>query len=80
RNRNANERIRQELRAGGVENPNRADIRRNSIIQDQESQCLYCGKEVGVLTAELDHIVPRAGGGSSKRENLAAVCRACNAS
>ena len=80
RNRNANERIRQELREGGIEAPNRADIRRNSIIQDQESQCLYCGKEVGVLTAELDHIVPRAGGGSSKRENLAAVCRACNAS
>ncbi len=80
RNRNANERIRQELREGGIEAPNRADIRRNSIIQDQESQCLYCGKEIGVLTAELDHIVPRAGGGSSKRENLAAVCRACNAS
>ena len=78
KNRKKNDKIREDLRAGGINNPTRADIRRNAIVQDQESQCLYCGATIGVSYSELDHIVPRAGGGSSRRENLAAVCRACN--
>lgn len=79
KNREENERIRNELRESGVENPKRVDVRRHLVIQEQECQCLYCGAMITTTTSELDHIVPRAGGGSSRRENLAAVCRYCNA-
>ena len=79
KNREENERIREELRESGVENPKRVDVRRHLVIQEQECQCLYCGTMITTTTSELDHIVPRAGGGSSRRENLAAVCRYCNA-
>lgn len=78
-NRKNNERIRGKLRKSGVENPSRTEVRRHLVVQDQESQCLYCGAVIRTDTSELDHIVPRAGGGSSRRENLAAVCRYCNA-
>ena len=78
KNREENERIRNELRESGVENPKRVDVRRHLVIQEQECQCLYCGAMITTTTSELDHIVPRAGGGSSRRENLAAVCSYCN--
>lgn len=78
KNREENERIRNELRESGVENPKRVDVRRHLIVQEQECQCLYCGTMITTTTSELDHIVPRAGGGSSRRENLAAVCSYCN--
>ena len=78
KNREENERIRNELRESGVENPKRVDVRRHLVIQEQECQCLYCGTMITTTTSELDHIVPRAGGGSSRRENLAAVCSYCN--
>lgn len=79
KNRTDNERISGELRESGVDNPSRAEVRRHLIVQEQECQCLYCGTMITTTTSELDHIVPRAGGGSSRRENLAAVCRDCNA-
>ncbi|WP_455117688.1 type II CRISPR RNA-guided endonuclease Cas9 [Rothia mucilaginosa] len=78
KNRTDNERISGELRESGVDNPSRAEVRRHLIVQEQECQCLYCGTMITTTTSELDHIVSRAGGGSSRRENLAAVCRRCN--
>ncbi|GGH64493.1 type II CRISPR RNA-guided endonuclease Cas9 [Rothia aerolata] len=78
KNRNNNDRVRQELIDGGFSAPTRADIRRYRIVQNQDCRCLYCGTTVTVETAELDHIVPRAGGGSSRVDNLVAVCRTCN--
>lgn len=57
-----------------------ADVRRYQAVQRQNSQCLYCGSMITFATAEMDHIVPRAGTGSTNtRENLVAVCRPCNA-
>ena len=42
--------------------------------------CAFCG--IGFDEAEftIDHIVPRAKGGSNKDENLLAACRPCNTS
>lgn len=57
-------------------------VRRYLAVERQNSQCLYCGAEIGYLTSELDHIVPRKGegGGRSTEDNLVAVCRECNRS
>ncbi|WP_353954384.1 type II CRISPR RNA-guided endonuclease Cas9 [uncultured Kocuria sp.] len=77
--RRKNDRIRQELRTSGIDEPNLSDVKRHRKIQMQGGVCLYCGTDITSATAELDHIVPRAGGGNSTSTNLVAVCRVCNA-
>lgn len=73
------DKVKADLARQGVQRPSNTDVRRNECLQRQNSQCLYCGTGIGLTTSELDHIVPRAGGGSSRRDNLVAVCRECNA-
>lgn len=54
-------------------------IRKIEAIQRQNCQCLYCGRPLEFNDTEMDHIVPRAGAGSTNtRTNLAAVCEECN--
>lgn len=79
--RRANEKLVEQMHAqlglGG--RVHSSDITRYLAIQRQNGQCLYCGGMITFATTELDHIVPRAGLGSTNtRENLAAVCRQCN--
>jgi len=58
-----------------------SDVRRFEAVQRQNGQCLYCGDTITFDTAEMDHIVPRKGPGSTNtRNNLAAVCLPCNRS
>lgn len=78
-NRRENDRIQQELRSSGIDDPRVSDVKRYRKIQMQGGVCLYCGTDITSTTAELDHIVPRAGGGNSTSANLVAVCRVCNA-
>lgn len=78
-NTNRREGVAQSLRAQGIADPNRRDIKKNECVGRQNCVCLYCGTTITLLTCELDHILPRARGGSSRRDNLAAVCRPCNA-
>lgn len=76
-----NERIKGELAQmmGGRERPTRSDVTRYLAVTRQNGQCLYCGDPITFAACELDHIVPRAGAGSTnRRDNLAAVCEACN--
>lgn len=50
-------------------------------VHRQGSKCLYCGDAISFETADMDHIVPRSGLGSTNdRNNLVAVCRECNES
>ncbi|MFA5564834.1 MAG: type II CRISPR RNA-guided endonuclease Cas9 [Acidimicrobiia bacterium] len=59
----------------------RSDLFRYQAIVRQNGECLYCGTAIDYTTAEMDHIVPRAGiGSTNKRENLVAVCSRCNKS
>jgi len=74
-----NDHIRDNLQGQGVENPSRREITKNTLIERQGSKCLYCGTSLGWDNTEIDHIVSRATGGSSRVSNLAAVCRPCNA-
>jgi CRISPR-associated endonuclease Csn1 len=66
----------------GIANPTREQIAKREHMDAQGNQCLYCGAtQAGGFkfeTAELDHIVPRASGGSTTFVNIAAVCRRCN--
>lgn len=58
-----------------------ADRMRYRAVVRQNCQCLYCGEPITYSGCEMDHIVPRRGVGSTNRsDNLAAVCRRCNAS
>lgn len=59
----------------------RSDILRFQAFTRQNSQCLYCGEPISLDSLEMDHIVPRAGVGSTnRRDNLVAICSRCNAS
>jgi len=48
---------------------------RKDILDSWENLCAYCGSD---RAHTLDHIIPRAKGGSTKRGNLLACCGACN--
>ena len=66
----------------GIEGrPSRADVWRFQSVQRQNCQCAYCGTQISFKNSEMDHIVPRAGEGSTNtRDNLVAVCHDCNSS
>lgn len=72
------EQAKEALRGVLPHEPTRRDARRQEYVQRQNSQCAYCGCTIDARSCELDHIVPRAGGGASTRANLVAVCRGCN--
>jgi 5-methylcytosine-specific restriction endonuclease McrA len=41
--------------------------------------CRYCRRPVAKRNSTLDHIIPRARGGTSARSNLTLACKTCNA-
>ena len=47
---------------------------RDFIFSKTNGRCVYCGAPA----QEIDHIVPRANGGTNSVNNLTAACRACN--
>ena len=49
---------------------------REYLLEKFNRQCLYCGK--GNIPLQIEHIVPRAKGGSNRASNLALACEACN--
>lgn len=76
---NQREAVQEEV--GTAERLRNSDVRRFEAVQRQNSQCLYCGDPISFGTAEMDHIVPRKGPGSTNtRTNLIAVCVPCNRS
>ncbi len=79
-NRKERERVTADYRAtypGST--PSRDMVRKFQLIRRQNCQCLYCGETLrSPSQVELDHIVPRSGGGSNRQANLAAVCTSCN--
>ena len=49
---------------------------REYLLNRDGRQCAYCGKTD--LPLQLDHVVPKASGGSDRPSNLVLACRACN--
>lgn len=51
---------------------------RFKVLQRDGFKCIYCGASAPAVALEVDHIIPRAKGGSDKQENLVAACESCN--
>ena len=47
---------------------------REFVFSKTNGQCSYCGAKA----EEIDHIVPRANGGTNSTHNLTPACRSCN--
>ena len=47
---------------------------RSFIFSRSNGKCVYCGAKA----TEIDHVIPRSGGGTNSTYNLVASCRACN--
>lgn len=47
---------------------------RSFIFSRSNSKCVYCGAQA----TDIDHVIPRANGGTNSTYNLVASCRACN--
>jgi len=62
--------------------------RRAELSEEQGGLCIWCdeamrgeaasGQPYPRLMATIDHIIPRAGGGTNVRTNLVAACSSCN--
>lgn len=51
-------------------------LTRKNILRRDSYKCSYCGR--GDLPLTIDHVVPRAKGGSDSWENLVCACTLCN--
>lgn len=51
-------------------------LSRKNIFRRDFYKCAYCGR--GDLVLTIDHILPKAKGGSDSWENLVCACTACN--
>ena len=54
---------------------------RDQVLADAGGRCGYCrsSEEVTGAPLEIEHLVPEALGGPTRRDNLWAACRQCNA-
>jgi 5-methylcytosine-specific restriction endonuclease McrA len=51
-------------------------LSRKNILRRDAYRCAYCGR--GDLPLTIDHIIPRAKGGTDSWENLVCACTVCN--
>lgn len=51
---------------------------RFAVLNRDGFTCRYCGKTANDRELHVDHVVPRAAGGSSEIENLVTACIKCN--
>ncbi len=67
----------------GSEIPTYCARRKIRVLLRDRFRCVYCGCDFAanldsLLTATLDHVVPRAAGGCNQTSNLVAACTVCN--
>lgn len=51
---------------------------RFEVMKRDAFMCGYCGKSAPHVVLEVDHVVPRASGGSDDPDNLVTACFDCN--
>lgn len=52
---------------------------KESLLKQSGGNCIYCGHELTVSNMTIDHIIPKAEGGTDLESNLIACCKECNA-
>jgi len=57
--------------------------RRLQVLEKYDFHCQLCGRDLlsdldTLLNASVDHLVPKAAGGTGAMENLIAACKSCN--
>lgn len=52
---------------------------RFAILERDGFRCVYCGRAADQVTLEVDHIKPKALGGTDEPDNLRTACFDCNA-
>ena len=58
---------------------NAVTFSRRNIFRRDRFACQYCGKQPGSEELTIDHVLPRAQGGTSTWENCVLACVECNA-
>ena len=53
-------------------------IDRQFIFEKFDGRCAYCGREITITNFQVDHIKPKASGGTDNIDNLNPSCRLCN--
>jgi 5-methylcytosine-specific restriction endonuclease McrA len=53
-------------------------MRRESLFYRDHCRCVYCGKELTLRSLTLDHVKPRAKGGTHTFDNVSISCKKCN--
>lgn len=51
---------------------------KNELYGKQDGKCVGCEERFPIRNLTLDHIVPRAKGGTDERRNLQLLCGVCN--
>ena len=51
---------------------------RAAVLTRDNRRCVYCGRTSRKTPLELEHVVPRASGGTDRYDNLVASCIPCN--
>lgn len=55
-----------------------ANTAKESLLKQSGGHCIYCGHELTVSNMTIDHIIPKAEGGTDSESNLIACCKECN--
>ena len=55
----------------------RTNLRAAVLLRDN-NKCVYCGRPGKRTPLELDHVIPKADGGTDRYDNLVASCIPCN--
>lgn len=55
-----------------------ANFSRVALVKRDKSSCQYCGKKLSASAVTIDHVLPRAQGGTTTFINCVVACQTCN--
>lgn len=55
-----------------------ANSKLKRLYYRQGGRCFYCDQSLRLTDASLDHVIPKAHGGTDDMENLVCCCKAIN--
>lgn len=65
-------------RRNAASNSRQRKRRFDHLFKLQRGKCAYCRIKVTETASQIDHITPRAAGGTNRRSNLQLTCVSCN--